>query len=141
MEHKPNMKLYAFTIDCKEPYALAQFYAGLMGWEVVFHTEEWACVGAPGAGQGGYPGLLFQQNPDYVPPVWPEEPGAQQQMAHLDFAVDDVEQAVQHALCCGATVAPEQFSSDWTVMLDPAGHPFCLCRMKEVLDSPSCALL
>lgn len=33
----------------------------------------------------------------------------QQQMAHLDFAVNDLEKAVQHAVRCGAAVAEEQF--------------------------------
>lgn len=74
--------------------------------------------------QGAYPGILFQRNPEYCPPVWPEEPGVQQQMAHLDFAVNDLEEAVQHAINCGATMAAERFSEEWRVMFDPAGHPF-----------------
>jgi hypothetical protein len=73
--------------------------------------------------------------------VWPEKPGAQQQMAHLDFAVNDLEQAVQYAIQCGATVAEDQFSADWKVMFDPAGHPFCLCSLKSVMDSPHFGLL
>ena len=140
MDKKPNIKLYAFTIDCKNPQKLAEFYAALLGWEVVFSDGDWACLGAPGAAQGAYPGILFQGNPDYQPPVWPEEPGAQQQIAHLDFAVDDLQQAVQHAVSCGATVAGQQFSDGWTVMLDPAGHPFCLCLMKEMMEGPQFAL-
>ena len=62
-------------------------------------------------------------------------------MAHLDFAVDDLEQAVQYAVRCGASVADAQFSEGWRVMLDPAGHPFCLCQMKSMLDSTQFALL
>ncbi len=140
MKQTPKIKLYAFTIDCPQPYELAQFYAALLQWEIAYHDEDWACLGAPGAPQGAYPGILFQRNPDYVPPVWPEAPGAQQQMAHMDFAVDDLEQAVAHAVQCGAEPAATQFSDDWRVMLDPAGHPFCLCRMKELMDSPHFAL-
>lgn len=135
------IKLYAFTLDCQEPYELAAFYAALLGWEIAYHDEQWACVGAPGMQQGAYPGLTFQRNPDYIPPVWPQQPTAQQQMAHLDFAVYDLEKAVAHAVQCGATVAEKQFSSDWRVMLDPAGHPFCLCQMKAMMESPHFALL
>lgn len=72
--------------------------------------------------------LGFQSDPDYVPPAWPQSPPAQQQMLHLDFAVADeqqMEQAVQHAIDCGATKATQQYSPLWTVMIDPAGHPFC----------------
>ena len=136
-----KIKMYAFTVDCREPYQLAQFYAALLGWVIPFHDEDWACLAAPGTEQGAYPGITFQRNPDYVPPVWPEEPQEQQQMAHLDFAVNDLEKAVQHAVQCGAKVADKQFSDTWTVMFDPAGHPFCLCQMKPLMDSAGFALL
>lgn len=140
MEPELNIKLYTFTVDCTDPYELAKFYAALLKWEIPFHDADWACVGAPGAEQGAYPGILFQRNPEYQPPVWPAKPQAQQQMAHLDFAVNDLDQAVAHAVCCGAAVAAEQFSDDWKVMLDPAGHPFCLCRMNAMMESPHFAL-
>lgn len=136
-----KIKMYAFTLDCKDPYELAKFYAELLKWVIPFHDEEWACVAPPGTAQGAYPGVLFQRNPEYIPPVWPEKPDAQQQMAHMDFAVNNLEEAVQHAILCGATAAAEQFSDDWRVMLDPAGHPFCLCQMKSLFESSDFALL
>lgn len=77
----------------------------------------------------------------YQPPVWPEAIESQQQMAHLDFAVDNLEKAVSYAIECGAVMAGEQFSDGWKVMLDPAGHPFCLCQMKELMDSAHFELL
>ena len=141
MDNKPTIKMYAFTIDCQDPAALAAFYTRLLGWELFFSNEEWACIGPAGVEQGAYPGITFQQNPAYLPPVWPEEPAAQQQMAHLDFAVDDLESAVEYALRCGATEAAEQFSDGWRVMFDPAGHPFCLCAMKPVIEREHFALL
>ncbi|EQG75396.1 hypothetical protein QKA_2322 [Clostridioides difficile DA00165] len=51
------------------------------------------------------------------------------------FAVNDLEEAVQYAIHCGATIAEEQFTDDWRVMIDPAGHPFCLCQMKSIMES------
>lgn len=45
---------------------------------------------------------------------------------HLDFAVDDMEEAVNLAKSLGATRASDQPGERWRVMLDPAGHPFCL---------------
>jgi hypothetical protein len=103
--------------------------------------DGWACVYAPGTNHGTYPSILFQQNPGYKPPVWPEEPEAQQQMAHIDFAVNDLEKTVQYAIHCGATIADKQFSNDWRVMFDPAGHPFCLCQMKSIIESAHFGLL
>ena len=141
MDEGLKIKMYSFTMDCKKPYELAKFYAELLCWDIVYQDDDWACVGAPGKGQGAYPGITFQRNPEYEPPVWPEEPGAQQQMAHLDFVVNDLEQAVGYAVQCGAAVAAKQFSDGWRVMLDPAGHPFCLCQMKPVIESSDFALL
>ncbi len=141
MNDEVKIKMYEVVLDCKDPLALAQFYAALVKWEIVFQDEEFICIGAPGTKQGAYPGILFQRNPEYVPPVWPDEPEAQQQMAHLDFAVDDLEKAVEHAIQCGATLADKQFSDRWRVMIDPSGHPFCLCPMKQVFESADFALL
>jgi hypothetical protein len=141
MDDELKIKMYSFTVDCTEPNDLAKFYAALLKWETMVLDEEFACVYPPGSNQGSYPCVLFQRNPEYKRPVWPGVAEAQQQMAHLDFAVNDLEKAVQHAIHCGATIADEQFSTDWRVMLDPAVHPFCLCQMKSIIESPHFGLL
>ena len=69
MADDPKIKLYALTLDCPVPYELAQFYARLLHWDIVFYDEEYACVAAPGTVQGAYPGITFQKNPLYRPPV------------------------------------------------------------------------
>jgi len=140
-DNELKIKMYSFTVDCINPYELAKFYAELLKWEIPFHNEEYACVGAPGTNQGVYPGITFQRNLEYKPPVWPDKPEAQQQMAHMDFAVNNLEEAVQYAIHCGAAIADKQFSDDWKVMFDPAGHPFCLCQMKSIFSSAHFALL
>ena len=62
----------------------------------------------------------------YEPPVWPPEPGKQGMQLHIEVEVDDLAAAVEHALELGATEAEHQPQDDVRVMLDPAGHPFCL---------------
>lgn len=141
MEEELKIKMYSFTLDCMEPQVLAKFYASMLKWEVMLINDDWATVYAPGTNQGSYPCILFQRNSDYIYPVWPEQSGAQQQMAHMDFAVNDLEKAVQYAIHCGATMADEQFSDSWRVMFDPAGHPFCLCQMKSIMESAHFGLL
>lgn len=75
-------------------------------------------------------GLNLQTDAAYVRPVWPEVEGEQQMMLHFEIATDDVEAAVAHAVAAGATVAAWQPGDrdprNLRVMLDPAGHPFCL---------------
>ena len=70
--------------------------------------------------------LNFEFEVEYVPPVWPSEPGKQQIMEHLDIAVENLEEAVAWAVDAGATLADYQPQEGVRVMLDPAGHPFCL---------------
>lgn len=101
MNNELKIKMYSFTMDCIDPYKLAKFYADLLKWEIPFYDEDYACICPPKISQGAYPGITFQRNPEYVPPVWPEKPEAQQQMAHLDFAVNNLEEAVQYAIQCG----------------------------------------
>ena len=136
-----KIELGSFMVDCKDPYELAKFYAALLKWEIPFYNEEYVIVAPPGAKKGEYPGITFQRNPEYKPPVWPEKPEVQQQMAHLDFIVNDLEDAVQHATHCGATIANEQFLDHTRVMFDPSGHPFCLCQMKSIIEDAHFALL
>lgn len=64
----------------------------------------------------------------YVRPIWPEEEGKQQKQMHFDFQVPDVPKAVKKAEALGAVKMEAQFGgNEFTTMLDPAGHPFCLC--------------
>jgi len=120
-----KIRIHAFTMDCRNPEELARFYAALLNWKMKVLNEDWAYVYSPE--NEAMPCILFQRDPDYVPPVWPGKPGEQQQMAHLDFDVGDLDKAVEHAMRCGARAAEVQFADNWKVMLDPAGHPFCLC--------------
>jgi predicted enzyme related to lactoylglutathione lyase len=117
-------KLIATTIDCPEPRKLAAFYQALTGWETTYEDEEYAAVAPRGDTQ---PSINFQRVEAYTAPGWPDQSHPQQ--FHLDFYADaDLDTAEAAALVLGATVAEHQPQPDrWRVMLDPAGHPFCLC--------------
>lgn len=102
--------------------ALAQFYSDLLGWKVAKSSPEGAAILPP----DGVAYVSFQTSPEYVRPVWPATEGSQQMMMHLDLEVEDLEAAVDHALELGAEIAEHQPQDDVRVLLDPAGHPFCL---------------
>ncbi|MDQ3915919.1 MAG: VOC family protein [Actinomycetota bacterium] len=110
------------VLDAPDASSLARFYAGLLGWRVAKDEPGWAAVVPP----EGVAYLGFQTSPEYVPPVWPPAEGRQQMMMHLDIEVDDLEAAVADAVEAGARLAEHQPQEDVRVMLDPAGHPFCL---------------
>jgi hypothetical protein len=52
-------------------------------------------------------------------------------MMHLDIEVKDLDAAIADAVALGARVAEFQPQDNVRVLLDPAGHPFCLCRDDE----------
>lgn len=114
--------LRTVVLDCKDAHELSDFYSRLLGWSKTVTEPDWVLMRDPSGGTG----LSFQAEPLYIKPVWPEEPEYQQKMIHLDFLVDDLEAATEHALKCGAVMASTQFLSGVTVFFDPAGHPFCL---------------
>jgi hypothetical protein len=65
---------------------------------------------------------------DCEPPSWPD--WAAPKRHHMDLDVDHVAEAVARCLELGAS-KPDFQPGDgdrWTVLLDPAGHPFRVCR-------------
>ena len=121
-------------LDCLDAEELAAFYERILGWPITWRDMPEDRQG--GAGwigmrdpEGGV-NLSFQAEPWYEPPTWPEEPGAQAKMIHFEMSVDDLDAAVAEVIAAGGRQAPNQPSDrDATrlrIMLDPAGHPFCL---------------
>jgi catechol 2,3-dioxygenase-like lactoylglutathione lyase family enzyme len=119
----PKLLVTSVTVSAPDPVALARFYQKLLGWSLRI-DGAWAQLRSPET--SGLMRLNFEEEPDYVPPAWPAVAGAQQIMEHLDIAVDDLDATVAWALEAGAALADYQPQETVRVMLDPAGHPFCL---------------
>jgi catechol 2,3-dioxygenase-like lactoylglutathione lyase family enzyme len=114
--------LATINIDCADAAEMAAFYARLLGWEITFDAGDFILMRDPNGGAG----LSFQEFATYRPPTWPEQADGQDKMIHLDIKVDDLDAAVAYALEAGARMAEFQGREDLRVLLDPAGHPFCL---------------
>ena len=115
------------AIEAPDPAALAAFYSSLLDWPVVHQEPGTAIVKPPQDSVF----MVFQLAEDYVPPVWPPAPGEQRTMMHLDIQVADLDAAVADAVALGARVAEFQPQANVRVLLDPAGHPLCLCLDEE----------
>lgn len=120
---KPSIKLMGVNLDCADTEEMARFYGQLLGWEIVHRDGAFIVMRDPAGG----PAISFDVLENYRPPVWPEHPDAQDKMMHFEMQVDDLDAAVAHAIASGARLAEYQGLEHVRVMLDPAGHPFCLC--------------
>lgn len=116
-------KLWSVTLDCAEPQALADFWAKALDGKIAYTSENFVGVETPsGLWIGAY------RIDGYEPPEWPDGPPPKQY--HLDISVTDLDAAEQSALDLGARKAEHQPEPDrWRVLLDPAGHPFCVTAM------------
>ncbi len=123
MTLRTGAQWWGVVLDAPNGPDLAHFYARLLGWQVFNEDEDGAAV-APSE-DAGY-NLGCQTEEHYARPVWPTEDGKPQMSMHLDIEVDDLEEAVAYAIGVGAEVASYQPQETVRVMLDPAGHPFCL---------------
>lgn len=118
----PIGRLAAISLDTDNPEALADFYHHLLGYEVVFTSGEFIAL----KGQGT--GISVQRVDGYVAPDWPDAKVPKQ--LHFEIAVKDLEEAERAALDLGATKgAPQPNPDNWRVLLDPAGHPFCITTL------------
>lgn len=114
----PTLKMV--TLDCADPRRLAEFWSALLDWKPAHAEDDYAMVTGPDGTAIG-----MGRVPDYQPPEWPNPRGAKQ--FHFDLAAQDIPAVEARCVELGATVPDDQPGGDrWRVLLDPAGHPFCL---------------
>ncbi|MGW5653044.1 VOC family protein [Streptomyces humi] len=123
-------RLRNVVIDCPDPSALAGFYAAVAGGTLVAEEDDWVVLRLPDGLRLG-----FQLAEGYTPPQWPRADRDSQQF-HLDFDAgptwEDVDAAEKQVLALGARLLRREedpVAEDFRVYADPAGHPFCLCRI------------
>ena len=116
------------VFDAVDIAAESAFWVGLLGCEV-YEDDTFHSVIVDGEWRFG-----VQLAPNHVSPGWPN--GEQQQQVHLDFHVEDIRAAHEHAISLGARLleAAESLvaAHGHQAYADPAGHPFWLGWHKNV---------
>ncbi|MFF3327332.1 VOC family protein [Streptomyces sp. NPDC002889] len=119
----PAIRLLSVDFDCSDPAELARFYGNALGLPVVYSSDDFILLGREGS-----PGLGFIRVADYRRPTWPDP--TQGKQAHIELGVDELDAAQARMLALGAVEPPFQPHPDQRrVLLDPAGHPFCISTM------------
>lgn len=113
-------RLTMFTIDCDDADIMARFWSAMLDGAITYNEGDYSSVSV------GEATLGFGRTADFVPPAWPDDGHKQ---FHLDITASDLDGAVDRAVALGASrpaAQPADAAGRWVVMLDPAGHPFCL---------------
>jgi catechol 2,3-dioxygenase-like lactoylglutathione lyase family enzyme len=116
----PILRFAALVVDCADHVRLAEFYRDAIGAEIVQTSDTTAWLKSPSQL------TIFRTVEDYAAPTWPAMERPMQ--AHVDYWVDDLDEAHARLQGLGATTPdyqPER-ANGLIVMLDPAGHPFCI---------------
>jgi hypothetical protein len=119
----PRLRFAGVSLDCADPAVLADFYLALLGGETLWQSAGSVGIRVPGLV------LAMQRVEDYRRPAWPGS-----SVVHLDLTAGadaagagaDAGGAAARAVSAGAVLADYQPDPRWRVMLDPAGHPFCI---------------
>jgi len=115
------------VVDCRDPEALAAFWAAVLDYRVLSREEDGSVQIGPEAGVGGAaPTLVFGTVPDPTPG---------KVRLHIDLSPTDRDQdaELQRLLDLGAVPADVGQTGDesWHVLADPEGNAFCLLRSRQ----------
>jgi hypothetical protein len=100
----------------------------LLDLPMLYSSDDFVALG-----HAGQPGIALVRIDGYQRPTWPQP--AVPKQAHFDFGVDDLDTAQAELIALGATEPPSHRATEpptqpqpdqWRVLLDPAGHPFCI---------------
>ncbi len=116
----PVVELAAVVVDCRDPAPVAAFYEAACAGEITREDGDSVWVEIGGVT------VIFRAVEGHRPPTWPAADVPLQ--IHVDYSVDDLADAEAELTRLGASTAGYQphRADGLVVMLDPAGHPFCI---------------
>lgn len=114
------------VVDCRDPEALAAFWAAVLDYEVLGREDDGGVEIGPAAGFGGAaPTLVFG-------PVADPTPGKLRLHIDVNPTDRDQDEELERLLGLGATRADvgQTGNEGWHVLADPEGNEFCLLRRR-----------
>jgi catechol 2,3-dioxygenase-like lactoylglutathione lyase family enzyme len=129
-----SLRWYTVVVDCHDPKAQSRWWAGVLGWPIVYESDTEVVVAPahqvdetreiPRAERG--PGLIFIPVP---------EAKALKNRLHIDLAPakdDDQEAEVRRLESLGARrIDIGQGNPSWIVLADPEGNEFCVLTPRD----------
>ena len=117
------IRVQCVSIDAQDPHALAEFWAGVLGWRRTYSDDEEVVLEPPegSAEDGVSPDLVFLRVP---------EPKTGKNRLHLDLRPEDQAAEVERIEALGGkrTFVGQGDDVSWVVLADPEGNEFCVLR-------------
>jgi hypothetical protein len=113
------------VVDCRDPEALAAFWAAVLDYQVLGRADGEVEIGPPAGFGGPAPTLVFGRVSDPTPGKlrW-----------HIDVNPTDRDQdaELERLLALGAVPADvgQTGEEEWHVLADPEGNEFCLLKRR-----------
>jgi predicted enzyme related to lactoylglutathione lyase len=131
-------RLYEIVIDAADPAALARWWAGALGWQVVEVTDA-------DDGELEVDVAESEDGPLFLTFVTAADEKRVKNRIHLDLASDSLEDQaslVERLLASGATrvdvgQGEEPGGVPWVVLADPEGNEFCVLSPRDSALGPS----
>ncbi len=108
-------KWWSVEIDCADHRAQAEFWAGVLGWQIVFESADEIAIAKD---EHSRPGMGFANVP---------EAKTVKNRLHMNLRPDDQAAEVARLEGLGARrVDIGQADVRWVIMADPEGNEFCV---------------
>jgi hypothetical protein len=111
---------YTVVVDCAEPAKVADFWAAVLDYKVIYSAPDEVVVAKD---ETAYPGLIFVPVP---------EGKTVKNRLHIDLNPDDQQAEVDRLIGLGAhRVDIGQGDVKWVVLADIEGNEFCVLTPRE----------
>ena len=119
------VRLHHIVIDAHDLPGLARFWAGALGWQVLFERDREVVIGPD---EDALVGMCFMPSGD-------EKIVKNRVHVDLTSGAEDRAAEIDRLIALGARRVDigQSGNESWTVLADPEGNEFCVVRPKETL--------
>jgi catechol 2,3-dioxygenase-like lactoylglutathione lyase family enzyme len=131
-----SLRWYSVVVDCKDIPAQSHWWAEVLGWRVVFETDDEVGLVPPHALDSARDIPILEQGPGLVFVRVPEGKAVKNRL-HIDLAPPpDGDQAAEVRRLEGlgarrVDVGQDASPATWVVMADPEGNEFCVLTARD----------
>ena len=129
-----SVRWYSVVVDCHDIKAQARWWAGVLGWPIVYESDDEMVIAPPHLLDETRPLPREQRGPGLVFVRVPEAKALKNRL-HIDLspaADDDQEAEVRRLESLGARrIDIGQGNQTWVVMADPEGNEFCVLSPRD----------